>query len=435
MAEAQSETPAAPRGAGGKLFGWLRAGMVSVGSLLAGAAMMYATSLVDQIIKPAAPVANFQADPDGLKVVFHNRSSGGREGWWDFGDGTALEPFVPDQNATHTYAKPGVYTVKLTLKNLLSEANDRSATLTLDSEAPTPAIDEFTVTPVQAVSYAPATYRVAVKFKNANVCVWSVGDDQPLEVAEDAPTTQERMVTFKQPGTHFIRFAAFNGKQTVERSEQVTVAPAPAGLVTATVQVAYEAMRVRPVQKVLPIVVAFPADVQDTTFSFSKEYAAENGFMFTQAQLGAFPPEVKSPNLEISADKKRVTLTGQLVKQGGLLNRNAPLPMWSAQLVLTQEWRGALGKQAPQVSSMALNVPGVTELELPKVRAGWVAKSRTLDLELRKDGDVLWRGTQLPRGAVVNWGNNQAYALTITEAAGKLRVEVAPAPGVVPVGN
>ena len=92
----------------------------------------------------------------------------------------APKPFVPGQDASHAYAKPGVYTVKLTLKNLLGDANDRSATLALEPGASAPTIDEFTVTPVQSANYAPATYRVAVKYSNANVCVWCAGDDQPL---------------------------------------------------------------------------------------------------------------------------------------------------------------------------------------------------------------------------------------------------------------
>src|SRR4051794_37146487 len=101
-------------GKGGMLFGWLKAAVTSVVGLVGGASLMYFSPLIDRVIKPGAPVANFQADTDGLKVVFHNRSSNTTEGWWDFGDGSALEPFQPGQESvTHSYARPGSYTIKL----------------------------------------------------------------------------------------------------------------------------------------------------------------------------------------------------------------------------------------------------------------------------------------------------------------------------------
>src|SRR3954447_14124612 len=103
-------------GAGSIIGGWIKTLFASLFALVSGAVIMYASPLVDRFIKPAKPLANFEVQAEGLKVVFHNRSTGGLEGLWDFGDGTALEPFVPGQaSITHTYAKPGQYTVKLTV--------------------------------------------------------------------------------------------------------------------------------------------------------------------------------------------------------------------------------------------------------------------------------------------------------------------------------
>src|SRR5439155_22504408 len=81
---AKEKAAEAEEGKGNKLISWVKAGLVSLGGLLAGAAMMYASPLLDRVIKPNPPVANFQSEPDGLKVVFHNRATGGREGWWEF---------------------------------------------------------------------------------------------------------------------------------------------------------------------------------------------------------------------------------------------------------------------------------------------------------------------------------------------------------------
>src|SRR6266852_8634344 len=73
-------------------FGWLKAVGGGIGGLVSGAIMMYASPLVDKFVKPPKPVANFEKLIDGTTITFHNRSTGATDGWWDFGDGTALEP-------------------------------------------------------------------------------------------------------------------------------------------------------------------------------------------------------------------------------------------------------------------------------------------------------------------------------------------------------
>src|SRR4051794_24659820 len=84
-----------PAGAAGAIASWIKTTVASIFALLSGAVIMYASPLLDRVIKPAKPLANFEYQADGLKVTFHNRSTGGVEGLWDFGDGTALEPFTP----------------------------------------------------------------------------------------------------------------------------------------------------------------------------------------------------------------------------------------------------------------------------------------------------------------------------------------------------
>src|SRR5262245_39797562 len=116
-----------------RMAGWMKAGLASVFSLISGAVLMYVSPLVNSAIKPAKPVANFAQQVDGLVVTFANRSTGATEGWWDFGDGSALEPFVPAQEALkHTYARPGVYTAKLSLRNFIGEENERTVAVQLD---------------------------------------------------------------------------------------------------------------------------------------------------------------------------------------------------------------------------------------------------------------------------------------------------------------
>ncbi|MGB9977943.1 PKD domain-containing protein [Methanobacterium sp.] len=67
---------------------------------------------------PVTPVADFTADStagsDSLTVKFTDKSTNYPTSWtWNFGDGTTSN----DENPTHTYAKPGKYTVTLTAAN------------------------------------------------------------------------------------------------------------------------------------------------------------------------------------------------------------------------------------------------------------------------------------------------------------------------------
>ncbi|HSD79322.1 MAG TPA: DNRLRE domain-containing protein [Solirubrobacteraceae bacterium] len=60
------------------------------------------------------PAASFTATPSGLTVAFKDTSSGGPTSWsWSFGDGSGST----QQNASHTYATAGTYTVSLTATN------------------------------------------------------------------------------------------------------------------------------------------------------------------------------------------------------------------------------------------------------------------------------------------------------------------------------
>ena len=54
-----------------KSHGWMKAGVVGMLGLSGGAAGTYATAVIDKVVKPSLPVANFAAaaDPDGMSVT------------------------------------------------------------------------------------------------------------------------------------------------------------------------------------------------------------------------------------------------------------------------------------------------------------------------------------------------------------------------------
>jgi hypothetical protein len=419
---------------GSRIRGWLKAGVTSLVGLASGAAIMYCTPLINSVIKPGKPVANFQSEPDGLKVVFHNLSSGGSEGWWDFGDGSALQPFVSGQSTiTHTYAKPGAYSVKLSLRSLFGEENERSANVALDGATPAaggPAIDAFDVQPLQPGNYSPATFRVVSKVKNAEMCVWSPGNEYPIEVVGDVQGSLERYVTLKQAGYHVLKLAAYGSKQTVEKYQVVQVQPQPANMVTAALSVAYDAVYVRSEDITVPVRVDFPPGAKADTYRFDQAVPPPRpGWEITAVR---FPQPVQDPHfrtapvVQVGPDRK-AHITGELVKV-----RNAA-PFWVGNVVLTVQHRSNLNRKAMPDMAMVLPAPGKVLIPMPQLDRGWVPQQRTLTLKLLDGDRALWQGAQMPQGQEIVV-RGRRYRVSAAEAGSELRIELIEVPGV-PLGN
>jgi PKD repeat protein len=417
--------PAIESAQGSKIAGWIKHALTSLLGLLGGAALMYASPLLDKVVKPAKPLANFQYEASGLKVTFQNKSTSAHEGWWDFGDGSALEPFDPDQaTAVHTYPRAGNYTVKLSLKNLIGEENERDVAVVLDptGTAAPPSIDTFEVVPVLS-DYAPATFRVITKVKDANLFVWAVSD-RAVEISTDTGAAgQEKFLTFKDPGTQVVKLVAWNGKQAVEKVQTVVIKQPPIGMVTANVAVTYEAVFVE--QKVTSkgAKVTFPPDQAGDIFKFNQAvFMAEEGFEIVKADF-ANPVKdvnVKAPVLHISADKKQVTVTGELLKAA----RQAAQCYFH--LAVTQQRTSASALKKVEPVAVNLAMPGTTLVPLPTLPSGWVAKTRKIALALQQDGKkVEWKEGDLPRNAAMQMPSGGAVVLSAVEQGDQLRIDVA----------
>ena len=252
-----------------KLAGWLKTLAGTGAGLLSGALVMYLSPLLDKVIKPARPVANFAVDHEGTTVTFYNRSAGGGEGWWDFGDGSPLEPVSSHQQTiTHTYANPGSYVAKLTLRNLIGDESERTVNLQLDSvHSDPPQIVSLEATSITPSAYAPATFHVVSKTKNARLCIWDFGDDRPLQISNENPDSQDQLVTFRKPGGYMVKVAAVNGEQAREKNTVVFVDEPPPGAVTATLNVTDQATRVEQEESSIPVTVAFPPNSSDSVYT------------------------------------------------------------------------------------------------------------------------------------------------------------------------
>jgi PKD repeat protein len=420
----------------GVLFGWLRAAVTSVVGLVGGACLMYFSPLIDKVIKPGAPVANFQSETSGLKVVFHNRSSNGAEGWWDFGDGSALEPFQPNQECvTHTYARPGSYAVKLSVRSLFGQESDRSVTVALD-QAPAstaPAIEALQVIPLQANAYAPATFKVVTAVKNAEFCVLATGEDHPIEVVTDTSGTQEHYVTFKYPGTHVLQLAAYGNKQTVQKSQPVRVEKQPAGAVMAVLNVTHQVVYVETKEQREPLRIDFPASEKGSVANLSRSISARDGFSVVGARFDPDPAKdanvVRNARLEVSPDRKAVRLTCQLLK-----NPKGPTG-WTAPVLLSLEKRSLPAARPMDQVGVQIPVPGKAVLPVPMPQGGWVSQQHSLSLQMQYGDRTIWKTTQLPRTDQFTL-NGHLYRVTTTEVGNQVQVQVDEVrPGAVPVGN
>jgi PKD repeat protein len=405
-----ADSPAAKPG---KLSGLVKGIFGTATGIATGALVMYLSPLFDKVVRPSKPVANFQVQKEGFTVTLANRSAGAEEGWWDFGDGSALEPVTEEQpSIRHTYAGPGTYTARLKVKNFLGEESERVVAIVLESPtAAAPAILNLEAVPVSPVPYAPATFRVAGLASNTELCVWDYGDQRPLEITPEAADKQEKMVTFNKPGDYTIRLAAFNGSQVVEKRTTVRVAEPPRGMVTAILRVSEQATQVIR-KETEPVVVIndnrarSPGNVQQ----INRPIQAEPGFEIVAAQVVQPGKGSKDLALTVAADRRSALLTGQYVK-----DKNQPAASLVVKVKLIQELRRPVTRP-PQPVTTLLTVPGAGVLPLPPVPPNWVNVQRQLRLEIL-DGDrnVLPPGPGLPPATVLTLQQRTCRLMATTQ--------------------
>ena len=275
--------------------------------LASGVGVMYATAIVDRVAKPPKPVANFAISHDGLTVTCQSHASG-ESGWWDFGDGTPLEPFDSgQQSVSHTYAKAGNYSIKLIVRNFIMEENDRSVPVDLSTPPqllpPTIALQ---VEPINPNSVAPATFRIRGEVKNADRVLIDLGDR--IEVATE-PGPFERLVVFDKPGNFPIQLIGHTGKQAVKQMAMVTVTAAPAGSLSVFLKVTD--MGTRTERRQVPETAIFPAPAKGAK-NPEQTLKALPGYAIKEAKMGKVTgTAMKNPKVEVAADGKSAKVSGE----------------------------------------------------------------------------------------------------------------------------
>jgi PKD domain len=420
-----------PAGITGTISGWIKAGITSVVGLLSGAFIMYLTPVVNNAIKPAKPVANFATQASGLAVQFSNRSTGGTQGWWDFGDGSALEPFDPKlETVKHTYPKTGTYSVKLSLASIIGEESDRTATVTLDADSvPTPEIALFQLIPLDKNERAPATYRLLSQVKNASFCILSMGDTRRMEVIEGGATL-ERYITYDEMGSFNVRLAVVNGKQLVEQTKTVYVGPGDDSDTMAKLQVVYDAVLVERLPKDWRVYCGWQADLKASVSPFRKEHLAEAGYTIASAELvnKNDNPTARNLKLEIAPDKSKVIVTGELVKPTGRLAPNTPPPHWLAEVKVVMEHRSLPQSINRGDVTMPITLNTAMKIPMQPLGNGWEIVHKQVNLQVWDAGRKVWEGNQAVANASITL-NNKVCVMNMTPQSDAMLLRIdAPAP-------
>ena len=165
------------------------------------------------------PVAAFSASPTSgntpLKVKFTDKSTGTPTAWkWNFGDGSAL---VTEYNPTHTYSKPGTYTVKETVSNAAGKDTEIKTNY-INVAAPLKA-------PVAAFSASARSGKAPLKVQFTDKSThsptsrkWSFGD-------ETYSTQKNPAHTYSKAGKYTVKLTVKNtkGSNTKTISGYITV--------------------------------------------------------------------------------------------------------------------------------------------------------------------------------------------------------------------
>lgn len=430
----------------GGLSGLVKAMLGGSVGLVAGFFGVYATNLVDKVAKPSKPVANFAVSADGLTVTCQNHASG-NSGWWDFGDGTPLEQFEEGQPAvTHTYAKPGSYAIKLTVRNFFAEENERTVPVDLARPAANSAtgglaVNNFTATPVGGVTAAPATFRVKGDVANADKVLWDTGGEQ-LEVS-DAPGSFDKLVVFEKPGTYPIQVIGFNGKNAVKRSATVTVSAPRSGTLSVVIRTGGTGTKVD--RRTFTEVVALPVPAKDAK-ALERVVRARPGYTITDAKVGTVTsPAARNLKVTVAADRKSATLSGEWTGTGTAVTKSAGGSDLMVPVVLTEERATPVTFPAETVAAhFATDAwlfggesgTRVATLTLPPVPAGVAVTKRTLALEVnetRADGVPVGIGSaaelKLPLAARVKTSAGEQVLEIAEQSGGQLKATLRPVQG------
>jgi len=403
-----------------KKTGWLKGAFGAIAGLASGAAMMYVSPLVDRVVKPPRPLANFAVETDGLTAIFHNRFAG--EGWWDFGDGSPLEPAMTNEpTVSHTYSKAGTYTAKLLVRNYIGDEHERSVGLDVtvaSANSNAPSVAAIDAVPLGGDRSAPASFRLLAQTANAECCLLDLGDDRQPEVIVDSMAKLERIISFSTPGDHVVQLTALNGKQALKRTVTVHVDAQRPDVLVAHLHVTDRGIRNEKQVQTESVPVGLTTQ-SASTLKIDRQIAARNGFTITDAKLGPLDSTYRNVKAEISKGGKIVHVTGELTPTTAM--RQSALPV-TIPLQVTQERQSKLELRPGELMT-TVKLPGSAVLPLPAMPADCVQPQRSIVLELH---DALGRNWIQPLQTeyALEVSPDKHFRIRATQAADGIHIDV-----------
>lgn len=150
--------------------------------------------------------AGFAYEVNGLTVLFTDMSTGEPVSWiWDFGDGGAST----ERNPSHAYAKPGSYTVKLTILNEFGISATASKFVSPSLGAPPKAEFDFQADGLRVLFTDRSE-------GNPDAWTWDFGDGS-------SSAAQNPEHTYSQPGTFNVTLTAKGKAGASSKSKFVAV--------------------------------------------------------------------------------------------------------------------------------------------------------------------------------------------------------------------
>ena len=431
-----ASTPAKKSG-----FGVFKAALGGFAGLATGVIGVYATAIVDKVAKPGKPIADFSVKADGMNVNVQNRATG-QSGWWDFGDGSSLEPFEPEKDVVHTFAKPGHYAVKLTVRNFLMEENDRSVPvdLTVGTTQVGPTITNFSLESIGGAATAPAMFRMRGEVKNADSVIWDLGGEK-IEVT-DSPGVFEKLFVIENPGPVQIQMIGLAGKVPVKKMSVVNVLAPANGSFSVSLKVIDSGTQVE--RKEYPETVSLPIPAKDAK-PVERILKAQPGYTIAEAKLGAVKSTaMKNLKVEIAADKQSAKLTGDWDSTGDAAQKASGGAEVMVPVILVQE--KATTTSRPMDLSATFSAEGgfvmqntanpvrSAILQLPSVPAGMTNSTRKLQFEInemsngRKTVIGVVADPKLPlKASITSVTTRQGYTIEVMQQAnGSLRIVLTP---------
>lgn len=131
---------------------------------------------------------------------------------WDFGDGTTAEGLV----ATHSYDRPGTYTVTFTAANKKS-TDVRTMTVEVIRPIVAPSISSISANATTVEAGTPIDFTANVG-GDSSTCTWDFGDGTTA-------TGTNPSHTYSEPGTYTVKVTCSNEGGTDTKTMNVTIVP------------------------------------------------------------------------------------------------------------------------------------------------------------------------------------------------------------------